>query len=132
MNNYSHIQSKPRLISLHLNPTPEFTRKGFGKKVTQAGGKWFAARGSIEHRYVTLPLGCPGTEALVDELLARFPTHKTTTVIFRGTYHIPAWVEVRYIAEGTEKPFAAALEQRTRALQSAVKRGVLPDIVLAA
>ena len=61
-------------FELHVGGDPEFTRKSWGRKVRDLGGRYSECRGyaSTETRFVFLPNTSPG-RALAAEILCAFP-----------------------------------------------------------
>lgn len=122
---------------LHLRPSPEFTKKGYGRKVRALGGRWNECRGYAYKRFVTLP-DTPAGRALADILIAEFGPRngKGTTVISRGVIQAVyehrtdyghwsnmAWVEVQYVKPQDGEGVAAARAKCEKAAQQAVARG---------
>jgi len=116
----------PTSIEIHANTAPEFTSRGYGRKVKAAGGKYSSVRGDKVNRYVHVPITHPD---LIDEIISEFGGHRKTTVVFRGgdTHNLPAWVIVQYIPAGSEKPpIQVAVDGFRREYERASASGLIP------
>lgn len=117
----------PTSIEIHANTAPEFTSRGYGRKVKSAGGSYSSVRGDKLNRYVHVPLTHPD---LIDEIISEFGGHRKTTVVFRGgdTHKIPAWVIVQYIPAGFQgSPIEKAVDGFNREYKNALSRGLIPS-----
>ena len=76
-------------FELHINASPDFTRKGWGKKVRAAGGTFRNVRGFTDVRIVFLP-ATEETCALAVDLVCAFPRqHSAGTVVLGRTVGRP-------------------------------------------
>lgn len=115
----------PTHIELQLGTNPDFTRRGFGRKVTKVGGRFSHARGDASYRFVTIPVA---QFELFDELLRTFPGGlKETVVVFRGgdCNRFPAWVNVQYVPRTEDKPFEYAVHKFCDARENAINRNTI-------
>jgi hypothetical protein len=108
----------PTSVEMHLSGSSDFTRKGWGKKVKAAGGRYSECRGDATERYVTVPLI---EEDLIGDLLCLFPSWKKTTIVFRGiaTWRPNAWVvvhDIPNIAAVADNPREAEFAKVAKAL----------------
>jgi hypothetical protein len=102
----------PKSIELHLNGSPDFTRK-YGHKVKSLGGRYSACRGYSIKRFVDVPWTTEG-QSLANELIAEFGNSKRTTVVLRGVStfrgkHVHAHVVVHYVSSADANPCETAL-----------------------
>lgn len=73
------------ILESHISPSPDFTSRGWGKRVRTLGGSYSECRGDRSTRFVRLPATRAGY-ALTGELLKAFQ-HKTravSVVVVRG------------------------------------------------
>lgn len=115
----------PTHVELQIGTDSEFTRRGFGRKVVRAHGRFSPARGNCCYRFVHLPVS---EHKLVDELLREFPAGPyKTVVVFRGggAERLPSWAVVQYVPRGTERGFAHAVDRFDKARQQAINRGII-------
>jgi hypothetical protein len=121
----SALDFVPTHVELQLSPSSEFTRRGLGRKVVRANGRFSPARGDRSYRFVHLPVG---EHKLVDQLVREFPGGPwNTTIVFRGgnTGRLPAWAVVQHAPRGTDRAFAHAVGEFDKARQQAIKRGIV-------
>jgi hypothetical protein len=121
----SALDFVPTHVELQLSATSEFTRRGFGRKVVRANGRFLPARGDASYRFVHLPV-CE--QNLIDELVRKFPGGPyKTTMVFRGgnAGRLPAWAVVQYVPRGTDRAFEHAVDKFDKARQQAISRGVV-------
>lgn len=71
-----------REVRMHLAADPAFTAKGWGRKVKAIGGRFEAARGQTETRYVYVPATATGY-ALAADLIAHFPKGRSTAIVLQ-------------------------------------------------
>lgn len=71
-------------VELHIGADSDFTRKGWGRKVAEAGGHYSEARGASSERFVHLPW--PAGRALADRIAVEF---RARAIIFRGAINGP-------------------------------------------
>lgn len=124
----SRVAPAPTSFELHLNPSPDFTREGWGRKVKAVEGKFAACRGHTDIRFVTVPNTDAG-QKLADELVQHFPKHKRTTVICRGTGvsgDASSWITVQRVASfESSAPTEVVLDKYNAAFLDAVEdRGI--------
>lgn len=121
----SALDFVPTHVEMQLSASSEFTRRGFGRKVVRANGRFSPARGDVSYRFVHLPV-CE--HKLIDQLVREFPGGPwNTVVVFRGgnTGRLPAWAVVQYVPRGTDRAFAHAADEFDKARQQAIQRGVI-------
>jgi len=113
-------------VEIHLNSSPDFTRKGYGKKVKAVGGKFAECRGYSSIRFVHIPM--LGNTELIDEVIHKFGQPKHTPVIFRSSLfkNYPTWVVVQYAKKDLDEPILYAIGDFNRSYLSASKRGLIP------
>jgi hypothetical protein len=115
------IVTKPDSVELHLNTNPDFTRNGWGIIVRAQGGKFTPCRGHCSNRFVTLPIDRVG---IINTLISKFG-FKNTTLVFRGTRHLPAWVDVQKVSKLSNNPLLDGIEKFDQALENAKSRGII-------
>jgi len=71
----AQLAERPLQVELHLDGSPDFTRKGWARKVKAIGGRYSECRGIDTRRFVTLPASDEGLK-LAAELSKAFPDYK--------------------------------------------------------
>lgn len=124
-------EPRPTHVEMHLSSDPDFTRKGWSRRVVKAGGRYSACRGDSEVRFVQFPIA--GNEQLLAELVGRFPTgamrtkragRPCTTIIGSNEgERLPAWVAVQYVENDHADPVGRFVELWRAAYANWVARG---------
>jgi hypothetical protein len=82
-------------FELHISPDPDFTAKGWGKRVKALGGRFSEARGMNDRRFVHVPATEKGV-LLVADILCSFPpiAMRKTLVIARTGGGVPSYARL--------------------------------------
>ena len=112
-------------IELHIHANPEFPRR-FGKAVKAAGGRYSAARGNSDTRFVFLPIA---QTLLIDQIIKCYGGPKTPAIardfVDPNEEHAPSWVHVQYVGSNNPTPTATIVAKVDAAMARADARNYI-------
>lgn len=116
-------------IELHLNSSPEFTKK-YGKKVKELKGTYNKCRGYSSERFVTIPVN-EESKPVIQKIFNEFGKKKTT-VIPRGINgpYTGSLSAVMYVSKRTEDLFSVVEVSLQKNLEYRLENGWMSPVVL--